>query len=364
MNRRSSNTSRHPPDPYSSSGRMRRPAAGVTSYKEEPESEDEKIDLRPTRSGRSIKAPARYAQDDGADYGGGGGSGRRNTRVVDEDDFENTMMTSPVMDTPVKMRTAKSVGKAKKRIIDPDDEDEDDAEGEIELDDASPPPRAQSTRSTRSKHNEDDDDADFDDSQQPRHGRNTGSRSTRVSNRAKSRHSSADAESYREASASATDEEEVVISPERDFDEFDDDADSHSDSPRPRRTTRAAPRRQPPPRQSNARRSTRASARNTRDDSDEPKRTLRERPKVNYQLPPLDVSAEINEATIAAAANAAGASKKRGVGFAGGTRFGSRGGGLRGMPWAMGGGQPGKMTQSMGDPDTSDSVSPRPEVET
>lgn len=336
---------------------MRRQTAAAPSYREEPGSEedDEEFDPKPTRSGRNIKPPARYAQDDDVGYGGGGGSGgsrRRSTRAADEDAFEDTMMTSPIVDTPVQKRNG---GRAKKIVIDPDEE-EDDAEGEIELDDGSPPPKAYPKRPTRSTH-VDGDDADFDVTQRPQRSGNANGRSTRASNRARSRHSSADAESYREAS-SASDEDEAIISPERDFDEFDDDDDTHSDSPRPRRNTRSAPTRST--RQSaggGTRRSTRAKARITRDDSDEPKRTLRERPKVNYQLPPLDVSAEINEATIAAAANAGGASKKRGVGFAGGTRFGSRGGGLRGMPWAMGGGQPGKMTQSMGDPDTSDSVS-------
>jgi len=371
MSRRSSAHSRQQADPYSSSGRMRRQTAAAPSYKEEPDSEDdafdprpkrakeadseeEDFDRKPTRSGRSVKIPARYAAEEVTEHRGMGNGGARRSsrgsRVVDEDAFENTMMTSPIAESPVQSRASRSGGRPKKRIVDPDDSEDDDAEGEIEVERGSPPPKSHPTRATRSTH-VDDDDADFDNSQ----GRgNANGRSTRSSNRAKSRHSSADAESYREASASVTDEDEAIISPERDFDEFDDD-ESDSEPARPRRTVRAAPARSTRAGPGRPRRSTRTSARTNHDDSDEPKRTLRERPKVNYQLPPLDMSAEINEATIAAAANGSGPSRKRGVGFAGGTRF-SRGG-LRGMPWAMGGGQAGKTPQSMGDPDTSDSVS-------
>ncbi|ORX34940.1 hypothetical protein BD324DRAFT_609696 [Kockovaella imperatae] len=218
---------------------------------------------------------------------------------------------------------------------------------------AAPIPTTRNSRGRKRRVDPDEDDEDEGHVVQP--ARNAfPTRSTRLSNghaaaveqsapvpTPKSRHSSADAESF-EPSATEDDGSDDQLGgfgtpsddDEGSFIEYD-------DRPPPRRATRR--RAQPP------RRSTRNS--NRRADSDDdfgaPKRQLRQRTsKVNYELPPLDISAELVQETIA---NAAGASRRRGgMGFANGS--GSQFPSAKGT-WAGRGALP----QAMGDMDTSDS---------
>jgi hypothetical protein len=77
---------------------------------------------------------------------------------------------------------------------------------------------------------------------------------------------------------------------------------------------------------------------------------------VNYQLPPLDISAELLPDAIAGISRPGGRGRPRGgVGFADGARFGAGGaGGAKGLGWNVRGRD---LAQAMGDLDSSDSVS-------
>lgn len=339
------------------SGRhMRSTRAAATSYKEpgSDESEDE-VKPRPGRSksGRSIKPPSRYAEPD-------------------EDDFENSMMTSPA----VPATTTRS-SRSRKRIVDPDEEDEEEAVDDVpededeELTGSPVAPRlsfpGRPTRSSLAQAQlvpvQPEPEAE---SLEPV---STGRRSTRANGqRAKSRHSSADGESYHgteSESVSGDDDDDDDLddfrgarrptttrggrTSRRDSFVVEDDDDYGSPPPRAKKQTRRAPTRA-------AGRVTRNSTRQHDTDDEQPrKRNLRERANVvNYALPPADITAEMA---------AAGAADLRAVTESGPKRGG--GGGRIGGSLTLRGvgmgfklpGPPGRdVPQAMGDPDSSDSV--------
>ena len=211
-------------------------------------------------------------------------------------------------------------GRMKKRVVDPDDDEE---EEQLVQPARNAFPSA-NVRATRQQ--------------------NDAAASVERPSKGKSRHSSADEEEF-EPPASELTEEDDDGSDDPIGDDYgtpsgEDDLNSWDDGRRrSRRVSRPRPKPQP------ARRSTRNS--NRRMDSDDeygrPTRQLRERTsKVNYELPPLDISAELRQDAIA---NVAGSSRRRGVGFANGTRFGAAGG--KGFPYSL--------PQAMGDMDSSDS---------
>ena len=340
----------------STSGRhMRSTRAAATSYKE-PGSDDSEEEVRPrggrSKSGRNIKPPSRYAEPD-------------------EDDFENSMLTSPA----VPATTTRS-SRAKRRIVDPDeDEEEADDIPEPEDDEFTGSPVAprlsfpsRPTRSSLAQAQLVTVPAE----PEPKSLEQglTGRRSTRSNGqRAKSRHSSADGESYHGTDSEPVSDEDED---EDDLDDFrgsrragtgragrtsrrdsfvvEDDDDYGSPPPRAKKQTRRAPAR-------NGGRVTRNSTRQHDSEDEQPrKRNLRERANVvNYALPPADITAEMA---------AAGAADLRAVTESGPKRGGGGGriGGsltLRGvgMGFKMPG-PPGRdVPQAMGDPDSSDSVS-------
>lgn len=180
-------------------------------------------------------------------------------------------------------------------------------------------------------------------------------RSKRGKARAISRHSSADAESFAPTHSSAEDAEESEDPMQNNFrSDYEDEEEDDVESPAVRRRPVRKPLRMvAAAARSGPRRSTRTSARAQHDSDDEygaPKRELRQRTsKVNYELPPLDISAELIQDAVA---GVSGPSRRRGVGFAGGTRFGASS--SKGLGWNMRGRD---LAHAMGDPDTSDSVS-------
>ena len=267
-----------------------------------------------------------------------GNAGRPSAKYED-DDFDDDEIRATSSRRP----------NTRRRVVDPDDED---AEGEASTGAEPPRRRAFPARTTRQS------DASLNGNHvspvDPSETRRT-SLPTKLKTK-QSRHSSADAESFEPSASDDTQEEDVSDDPLQDqwgTPDDDDDDYSRSVSPRrPRKKTRSTVRSAP------TRRSTRNSRRAA--DSDEeygaPKRKLRERTsKPNYQLPPLDISAELVQDTIA---SAAGPSRRRGVGFAGGTRFGADANSA-GLPWGVRGKD---LARAMGDPDTSDSVSRSPRL--
>lgn len=260
----------------------------------------------PTRSGRVSKKPTRYAGDD---------------------DFEDTMIeTSPVIG-----EVRRGGRRTRRAVVDPDEEDEPAP--------APPPRNAFPPRSTRNS---------LQTAAAPELGTpgpsytngdlHTPATERRSTRRGKSRHSSADAESFEPSDEDAASDGDASSDPMvKGFEEEDDDLESRNSSP-PRRNTRTQARRQPP------RRSARQTARHDSDDEyARPKRSLRERPKVNYELPPMDISAEILQNAIAGASRPGGGKPGRPAA----SRFG------KGLPWMLPGAD---RAQAMGDPDTSDSV--------
>lgn len=149
----------------------------------------------------------------------------------------------------------------------------------------------------------------------------------------------------------------------------DDDSEAYGSEPR-RRNTRnnrgQGSRSRQQQAQAQVRKPTRSSlrTRNTRaedeeeDDAPYGKKLRARKDKVNYALPPADLSAEILQDAIATASRPNG---RAGVGRAGGVRFGgvsaAGGGGGKGLPWSARGRD---LAHAMGDPDTSDSVRPHP----
>ncbi|EJT48969.1 TAT-binding protein [Trichosporon asahii var. asahii CBS 2479] len=244
------------------------------------------------RSSRSSKVPERYA---------------------DDDDFENNMLdTSPVI------QEVGTTRKTRRRIVDPDDEDADapvNGTEEPVLDTAP------------------------DDTPVPQRKRQP----------SRQRHSSADAESFAPTESDQSSEPESPDEVVDDYEEQDDDDNFLDDSPPRRRPTRRATR--------SSVRATRSTRAMDSDDSYGAKRTLRKRAsRPNYELPPMDISAEIQAAeimnnAIAAASRPGGA--RRGGGFpgAGAANFGAAVSGKT-LPWSLKGKD---FAQAMGDPDSSDS---------
>lgn len=366
------------------------------------------------------------AVKDEDDYDGLRKSGRERKptqRFGGGDDFEDRLMeTSPAEELSPKI----GAKKAKKRVVDPDSTDEDGEDPDPEVYIKRPtsrrafPPRNSITSAsapelfasngaagagagavsggrrasgriegTNGRGNGHRHDHDRDD-----HGRKT--RGTRAKS---SRHSSADAESFQPSGSEAgspsdegSDDPLLASYHEDDFVDDDEEQDMAYGS-RARRQVPQRRGRQPPPRQQQRqqqqqsrlpRRSARAAAARLEDLDDNdvypgtstPKRNLRERPKVNYALPPADLTAEMTQAELTlaiesasgprrggAGAGAGAAGSGAGTGGAGGAAARRRGMGVagrfapgkRGFDFSMGGA--GSGVRAMGDPDTSDSVS-------
>ncbi|ORY30784.1 hypothetical protein BCR39DRAFT_528294 [Naematelia encephala] len=273
---------------------------------------------RQTRSGRPTKPPPRYKADD---------------------EFEDRMMeTSPI----IPQNERRTSGRSRRKTY--ADLDEEDAEGEEEFIEEVPQRKPFPPRPTRASMNAIVAAAEAGPSYN--NGETQQKRNTRTPKRGKSRHSSADGDSFEPSITEATSEPDD-LSEDPMTRNFDEDEDSYASASPPPRRTRSKARRSGP-----TRRTTRQSARNHDSDDDVPvRRNLRERTsKVNYQLPPLDISAELASEVIDNVSRPGGG--RRGtVGFAGGTRFGA-GAGRKGLPWSLKGQD---LAQAMGDPDTSDS---------
>ena len=262
------------------------------------------------------------------------GSKRRNGRAQqhdgeDEDAFDDTMLDS----SPFKQTAhppARRPGRTRRLAPDPDEED---AAGPGE-----PAAPSGSRRSSRQHPS-----AQADEYVEPAP---TG-RVTRGRKQSKSRGSSIGAESFNpSASGSASDAEgETDIEAELP-DDFDSEAASSVASSRPRKTRRrtAAP--------ANVRRSTRNTRRSRQisddDDFEAPKRQLRERHnRPDYTIPPaLDNNTELVPEAVA---NISGPRRGRG----GLSKIAAQFAAAAGSSWANQ-----QMGQAMGDPDSSDSVSP------
>ncbi|WWC85468.1 uncharacterized protein L201_000332 [Kwoniella dendrophila CBS 6074] len=284
--------------------------------------------IRPTRSGRTSKAPERYGN---------------------EDDFEDKLMPSS---PPEVVEPRRSSGRVRKIVVDPDEDEEE----------FRPTPATRNavpTRATRSSL------GSVHAVEPPAAGPSYTNgnikppkRNTRQSS--KVRHSSADAEDFQPTDDGSVTDENASSDQFGNFEdeeEEDDDLQSRSShgsygrkkSRSSRRATRSMP----------TRRTTRSAKRADPDSDDEygarpnEKRNLRIRTsKPNYQLPTLDdLSKEISmQEAMAAASRPNG--RPRGVGgLSTGVRFGASAG-SKGLPWSVKGKD---LAQAMGDPDTSDS---------
>ncbi|WWC97419.1 hypothetical protein V866_004299 [Kwoniella sp. B9012] len=317
-------------DDFEEDGQGEEDAEGEEEDDEVPANPKPIVSLKPTRSGRTTKAPERYG---------------------DDDDFENKLMpSSPPEIDPTSKRTS---GRARKMVMDPDDEDEEDYVPK-------PPPRnafpPRSTRTSLGSIN-----AVEPPTAGPSYTNGTSKpakRNTRQSSRV--RHSSADAEEFEPTDDGSVSDEHAssdALGNYEDEEEEDDDLISRSsqDSPRKRKpkSTRRITRSMP------TRRSTRSTNKRADPDSDDEygggggRRNLRTRTsKPNYHIPTLDdLSKEISMAeAMAAAARPNG--RPAGVGgLSTGVRF-CASGGNKGLPWSVKGKD---LAQAMGDPDTSDS---------
>lgn len=260
------------------------------------------------------------------------------TRFHGEDDFEASMVldSSPVT-ARVQPAAPPAVGNGRRSTrrrvaMDPDEEDEDappHINGDNDLPDAPPSaPEPEKPLSQRS--------------------------------RGKRRGSEDDAESFNPSESEQASSSETEAEHLDNFVEMDDgdDGDSFvSASPPRRRTTRQT---------RSAAAATRRSTRTRRADPDSDEeygakgRRLRKREsRPNYQLPPMDISAEIAAADVLNKAIAAASGPRGGrrpgptSSFGGASRFGALGGpGMKPLPWSMKGKD---FAQAMGDPDSSDS---------
>lgn len=345
--------------PHMRSARSNRRGGQTVSYAEDDDEDDydESHDdqppvKRPTRRG------GRTRQHDGDDADGGYGepdaegevdepqpvvSTRRSsrahkptTRFHGEDDFEESIVldSSPVIarvQPPPPAAPPAGRRSTRRRIaVDPDDEDEDDKPHVNGVDEAPLPPAL---------------------THQP-----VPERPLSQPSRKQRKGSEDDAESFNpseseQASSSETEADQLdafVEEPD------DGDADSFvSHSPPRRKTTR----------QTRSAAATRRSTRTRRADPDSDDeygkkgRNLRKREsRPNYELPPMDISAEIAAADVnRAIASASGPRGGRRPGptssFGAASRFGSLGG-LKPLPWSVKGKD---FAQAMGDPDSSDS---------
>ncbi|GMK54220.1 hypothetical protein CspeluHIS016_0108060 [Cutaneotrichosporon spelunceum] len=339
-------------DPHGRSTRNSRRGARTVSYAED---DDEEFEEEPdTPPPAPSKRPARRTRGHGdedhgdGDYGQGDAEGeaagsvppvgtRRSSRAHKapsrfhgEDDFETSMV---VDSSPARAPPASAVGRRNTRrrlVVDPDDDEEcaPHVNGATDIAQPQPPAPRLPTEEPLSQ----------------RSGRN------------KRRSSEDDAESFNpseseQASSSETEADGVdfVDEPE------DDDKDSFVSMTPPRRKTRQTRSTVAP------RRSTRG--RRAEPDSDDEYgskgRNLRKREsRPNYQLPPMDISAEIAAAdmlnkAIATTSGPRGGRRGGPAGaFGGASRFGLGGAGLKPLPWSMKGKD---FAQAMGDPDSSDS---------
>lgn len=251
------------------------------------ESEPEVISVPTTsRSGRVRKPVERFAgnaangsapHDDGEDD------------ALGEDDFEDSMQTTTTSVPNAKSTRAKLQALARARK---------DEASQAEWEAHAGRRRTSGRLAFPPQPADEHDYADAPDSQEMPVERS--GRSTRAAKRAKSRHSSADAESFAPSNSASATEDDDVPSEDLPGDDYDDDEEDSEDSEAERRRpSRSRPSRRPARRAAPAaRRSTRTSARARDSDEDygPKKRTLRERAKVDYALPPLDISAELQSA--------------------------------------------------------------------
>jgi hypothetical protein len=261
-----------------------------------------------TRSGRTTRPPRRF-------------SGEEEFRA------SGSVEQSP----PVRIKSSRS----RKRVVDPDDDDHEE-DGEADYN-----PSAQ--RKTRASH------ASAPEAEHRQNGTGRGilKRSRRTSEKRERRHDSKETDSFAPTESVAT--ESDSDDPLGDMNEPSSDAEEEAYPPR--RATRAST-------QNTNRRSTRNAARFQVEDEDfsesRPARTLRERKtQPNYAMPPLDISAELQSAEVLTGPQGpqTPGRNRRGLGAA--ARFMSAAGGL--LPGL--GGPRGGMGMTMGDPDSSDSVS-------
>lgn len=301
---------------------------------DEPYAEDSEPEVIPTfststRSGRTRKPVERFA---GSIPNGNHHEedGEEEPDALGEDDFEDTMhQTSPV--APAKSTKAKlqSLARAARGRAETQSEWEEHAGRRRSSGRLAFPSQVEVANGF---------DGGLPDSQEEIVRPSRSTRNTRAPKRAKSRNSSAGEESFApDHSATGTESEGDSPSahlPDED-DEDDDDEDDDGGWPparrtsRPSRTTRQPTRRAPPA--VTVRRSTRNSARTREASEDEEygptkKRQLRERAKVDYALPPLDISAELSTAVEAVS----GPSRK---GYGGNKRLGAAGW-KSNPPWA------------------------------
>ncbi|BEI93938.1 uncharacterized protein CcaverHIS019_0603970 [Cutaneotrichosporon cavernicola] len=346
--RRTSTSVKVEEDPHGRSTRNSRRGARTVSYAEEDdeEFEEEPDTPPPAHPKRPTRRTRGHGDDDDANYGQGDVEGeadgsappvgtRRSSRAHKvpsrfhgEDDFEASMV---VDSSPVPAPPPSATGRRNTRrrvVVDPDD-DEDPRHMNGDADVAPPQPPAPrlvmeeplSHRSARNKRRSSEEDAE-----------------------------SFNPSESEQASSSETEADGVdfVDEPEND------DKDSFVSVTPPRRKTRQT-------------RSTVAPRRSTRGRRAEPEsddeygskgRNLRKRDsRPNYQLPPMDISAEIaaadmiNKAIASASGPRGGRRPGPAGGFGGAPRFGL-GAGLKPLPWSMKGKD---FAQAMGDPDSSDS---------
>jgi len=294
---------------------------------------------------------AEEAQHDPAFLRGGGGSGRTRKppiRYRGEDEFEDGIGvdTSPIR-PPVESRRASARRGGRKSYVDPDEDDEEEFIEEIAV--VNSPPLFTSNRPTRNRNsNGNGNNSGF---AHPAPPQSRSRQQQRQRQKSKPQYNS-DEEGEGDFLPSATPSasEDPLQEPYSGHSTVDSEDDLESASPAPlRRTTRS---------RTSARQATK-NGKNRRVSlrEESPPRKLRERTsKVNYQLPPLDISAELLPDAIA---RASGPGRRvgngLGVGFANGTRFGAGASGkAKGLGWNVRGRD---LAHAMGDMDSSDSVS-------
>ena len=328
---------------YTATGRPSRSSRGGGISYAEPEDSDEEVVAAPisTRTGRKSRAPTRYGEGNG---------------LGEEDDFEDKMMTSPVVpDSHEKRRSSRGRGLNVNDFAIPSVV----AADEDVYADGSPAPRrkvrAFPPRSNRRSQVVHEEDGEGEYVEAPVQHLRQSTRSTRQ----KSRHASADdeedynpdeKEEVESGSATETDRAPSDIVVDDEDDDFIESDGSYGGyrrarpKPKPvKRNNRSAPKR-----------STRSSARVARSPSEgsdgmPKKRELRERTKaINYRLPPPDITFELEQQALEKIDNRIGSlgnvGRKKASHFSGT------------LPWLVNAAP--KATRPMGD-DDSDSVSPQ-----
>ena len=293
------------------------------------DSEDDRPAVQ--RSSKSSKKPKRDSDEDGQfvpveSITRSGRQTRKPSKLYEEDRYEHKRAAA----SPDEGDGRRVSGRLRNsRVI----HDPDEADGGAEATGSLPPRNAFPTRHTRSS-------AGSANAAPYANGHRAPTSKGEGKSKSKARHSSADAESFKlDDSETASDEAEESDDPialhSNDEDE------TPEESPQMRRT-RSQPTRNT--------RATRNSNRRVSENYVEPVRRLRDRTsRPNYQIPPLDISAELNSIPAISAQTNGRAGNAGRMGSA--ARFG--GAASKRIPWAM---QGRDLARAMGDPDTSDSV--------